>query len=448
MSFVDKLPLTKKSLLSRQGKIATFFLILASIKYFRYLPVSMFEADQEYLALSTKRILAGDLTLIGAPTSVGGMFIGPLYNYLTTAVMWFFQGSPYVINGLSFFWASLTIPALYLLGTKLVSERAGIFTATIALISTNFLNHVQIPPLLFPLPLISLLFIFVAEASIPRSKKSLLLGVLTGLSLNLHFSGVFFIPLLLFFGWRWILSLVALLLPLGIFEIRNNFLMIKQLVIFFSENTGVGTSVYYRLNIFDSGLFNMISPVSVPPVIAIVGLFLIIFLVVRSTKSWLAAPIVTPAVFFLLYSGHLLPYYSIIAWSAFLLSLGVFTSKLWGKHPIFKVSFIVTGLWLMNSNLNVWINWTSRRSIDKKFSALAYIKDRSQGQQMYISRTIELAANSGFDYLIPYMDLKSTGNPNDTTYTIVIPANWQGITPDVQFGDIGVVLPSREQTLP
>ena len=91
-------------------------IVLSTLKYFWFLPKFPFDADQEYLALKSDEILNGKLTLLGAPTSIGGMFIGPLFSYFVAAVMFLFKDNPLVVNGLSAFWATLIIIALFFVG--------------------------------------------------------------------------------------------------------------------------------------------------------------------------------------------------------------------------------------------------------------------------------------------------------------------------------------------
>lgn len=421
------------------------FTVAAALKYFRYLPVSMFEADQEYLALAGKSILNGKLTLIGAQTSTGGMFIGPLYNYLVAAVLGIFRSNPLVINGLSFFWMTLTIPALYLVGRKLISPIAGFLAALTALLSVNFVNHAAVPPLLFPLPLIALATISTRASRLRKKTKALILGGLTGLALHLHFSGIFLIPLLLTSGWWGLLSLGALLSPLFLFELRHNLTMTRNAVGFLLSNTGGGTTLPYRLNAYLVGLGDLFIPSS----FRLDGILFAVLLIAWGLSQKKLRPItvttILPLVFFLLYSAHLLPYYTIIAWSGLFLITGSLIETVWQKHRLGKALIITLALWFGFTNFTIWKNWSCGRSIDQKLAALYFIKEQAGNKPIYLSRTIEKTANFGFDYLISYLGLESTGNINDPNYTLIVPADWQGIEPDLQFGGIGVNLPKQEQ---
>lgn len=423
--------------------VTLILFLLGLIKYFYHLPSFMFEADQEYLALSGKTILNGDFTLIGAPTSVGGMFIGPLYNYLVAGALWLFRGNPLAVNGLSAFFLALSIPAFYLVGQRLFSSTAGIIASLIALFSYNFVNLDQVPPLLAPLPLITLLFIGVGDAAISKTKKSLWLGTLTGLALNLHFSGVFFIPLLFVSGIFTLtfLPFFLILSPLFFFEVRNHFVMTGNLLSFASTSIQVGSSAGGRLQAFLVGIGDLIG-------VGGMTMNLVAFtLVVASLKS--SSRIVTylvliPLMFFLVYHGRLLPYYAIVAWTAVIVFVGELLSKIWINGTITRIVLIAVFFVFASDNMMTWANRRVSHGLDQKLAALRFIKEQSGDQSIYLSRTIEVGRDFGFEYLAPYIGINHSGDLSDPNYTIVIPARWKEIVPDREFGNIGVVLPKTE----
>lgn len=416
---------------------------LGLVKHFWFLNQSMFEADQEYLALAGKSILEGDFTLLGAPTSAGGMFVGPLYNYLVAVVLWVFKGNPLVVNGLSAVWVTAATVALYLVGRLVISESVGIFAATIGLFSYNFVNHAQVPPLLFPLPLISLLFIAVAESSMSKRSKALTLGVLVGLALNLHFSGIFLFPFLLAFGWEWAIPLAGLLSPLLLFEARHQGMISRNILQFASSSIGAETGVWSRFETLAGGIADLVNAQATTGAVFPVSTALLLAVLVFGKSIWMRLISATVMVFFVSYSGMLLPYYGIVTWPLFILFLGQILAGIWNRYPQFRPAVVLlVGVWGMSNTLR-WSQWSSGRSIDKKLAALRYIKAEAGSQPMYLSKTIEPAADFGFTYLPDYVGVRSSGRLSDWNYTIVIPARWQGIKPDVQFGDIGIVLPKE-----
>lgn len=425
------------------NKLLVLWLFLAAlIKNFSLLPRSIFEADQEYLALSGQAILNGDLTLIGAPTSVGGMFVGPLYNYLVAALLFIFGGHPWVINGLSFFWSALAVPLIYVAGRRLFSPTAGLAAAILSLISAGFVNLVAVPPLLFPLPVLSLLFILIGESHLAFLKKSLLLGLIAGLGLQLHFSAIFFLPLLLITGFAWLLPFSVLISPLWLFEIRHGWFMTKNAVSFFNQSVGGETQIFYRLETFAAGLFDLVTRYSGQLTMFTAMFVTIIFAVVKLKKNkFLLGVFFSPLIFFLIFGGHLLPYYSIIAWpAAFLIWGKLIESVGFGWRRILVVIFLTM---ISIVNFKSWFGFYPGRSISYKIAALKFIKEKSGNQPIYLSKTIEPAADFGFTYLTGYLDINSSGNLDNPNYTLVVPFDWLGINSDVKFGDIGVTLPKQ-----
>lgn len=421
--------------------VITFvFLILGLLKYFYHLPSSMFEADQEYLALSGKAILNGDFTLIGAPTSVGGMFIGPLYNYLVAGALWLFRGNPLVINGLSAFFLALSIPAFYLVGRLVFSNIAGVIAALVALFSYDFVNLDQVPPLLTPLPLLTLLFIGIGESTISKIKKSLILGTLVGLTLNAHFSGIFFTPLLFVFGILTftLIPFFLLLSPLFFFEVRNNFVMTGNLLSFASTSIQIGSSAGGRLQTFLAGIGDLIG---VGGVTMNLVAFALVIASVKSSSRFVKYLILTPLAFFLVYHGRLLPYYATVAWTAVIVFVGELLSKIWINGTIARIVLIAVLFVFATDNMMIWANRRVSYGLDQKLAALRFIKEQSGGQPIYLSRTIEVGRDFGFEYLAPYVGINHSADLSDPNYTIVIPSRWKEIVPDREFGNIGVVLP-------
>lgn len=230
--------------------------------------------------------------------------------------------------------------------------------------------------------------------------------------------------------------------PLVLFDIRNNWLIARHAVRFLTNSPDAPTTIWYRVHSYLVSLAELIHaglPASawiIPTVVIIVW-----GLLNRKIHRWIKMTLVIPLVAFFLFRGHLVPYYAIVAWTPFVLIAGAFLSTFWEKSRLWRVLIVVYVGLLSFQTITQMKAWDPLRTIDKKLSAIRYIKRHADGKTIHISRTMELATNFGFDYLLWYESLESSGNSNDPTYTLVVPANFDGITPDVQFGDIGVVLP-------
>lgn len=421
--------------------LALFFLLAAALKNFLEIPASLFESDQETLTIAAKSILEGKLSLIGAPTSVGGMFIAPFYNYFTAFWLWLFRGNPYTVAILGAVWMSLSIPAIYLLAKKIYSRQAGIFAGAIALLSINFVNFDQVPPLLFPLPLLTVMLIYILEMKPQVKFKQALVGAVIGLTLNLHFSGVFLLPILLISGIWGSLSLLVLISPLILFDLRHQWWNVAHALAFLS-NGGPATSLWFRLDTFLVSFAVIFEAAFGAGMLVKAAMGAVIIWGFLFTKrNWPKIILGLTFIFFMAYGGNLIPYYGIIAWVPFILIAGCGLERIWKSGNIFKMAVILSGIFFLVMNIKAFTGRSVSRSLDKKIAALEFIKNHSEGREMYLSINMDPAANFGFTYLTGYAGIKSTSLPVDLTYTLLAPYDWLKVKPDKSFGDFGVLLP-------
>lgn len=422
-------------------KLALFFFLTGLIKNLSQLPTSLFESDQETLTIAAKNILEGHFSLIGAPTSVGGMFIAPLYNYFVSIWLWIFRGNPYTVAVLGAVWLSLFIPAIYLLGKRIYSRNAGIFAAIISLLSINFINFDQVPPLLFPLPLLILILIYVLETKPAVKFKKAIVGAVIGLILNLHFSGIFLTPLLLISGLWGILTSLALVSPLILFDFRHQWWNLNHALAFLSQN-GAVTSFWFRLDTFLVSFAVIFEAATGAGMLVKAAMgAVIVWGFLYTNRNWPKVILGLTFIFFMIYGGNLIPYYGIIAWVPFILIAGSGLDRLWSKGNIFKPMIILAGIFFLIMNVKALSLRSESRSLDKKIAALEFIKSHSSGREMYLSINMDPAANFGFTYLTEYVGIKSAPYPVDPTYTLFAPYDWLKVQPDKSFGDFGILLP-------
>lgn len=426
-------------------RLALFFLLVAIVKNFAQLPFSLFESDQETLTIAAKSILEGHLSLIGAPTSVGGMFIAPFYNYFVAFWLWLFRGNPYTVAILGAVWLSLSIPAIYLLGKKIYSESVGIFAAIISLLSINFVNFDQVPPLLFPLPLLTVILIYVLEIKPQIKFKKAVIGALIGLTLNLHFSGVFLIPILLISGIWGSLSLLILVSPIILFDLRHQWWNVAHALEFLSKS-GAATSLWFRLDTFLVSFAVIFEAATGAGMLVKTAMgAVIVWGFLYTNRNWPKVILGLTFIFFMIYGGNLIPYYGIISWVPFILIAGCGFQKIWGLGKLAKMAVVLSGIFFLIMNLKAFTGRSISRSLDKKIAALEFIKNHSVAREMYLSINMDPAANFGFTYLTGYVGVKSTPLPVDPTYTLLAPYDWLKIKPDKLFGDFGVLLPNGKE---
>src|SRR3972149_9770528 len=79
-----------------------------------------FDFDNEFFAWEAKKILVDKkLTLIGQEASTGGVFIGPLYTYISTLAYALFDMDPVAGGVVAVIFGVVTAIALYSLGKSL-----------------------------------------------------------------------------------------------------------------------------------------------------------------------------------------------------------------------------------------------------------------------------------------------------------------------------------------
>lgn len=447
--------------LSKEKLFFAFLLLFSLVRFFYKIgDRAMFEYDQEFLALEAKKIVIDKkLTLIGAPTSIGGIFIAPLYSYLAALLMWLFKMNPFLISFLTAFWGTTTIVGIYLVSLDSLGFPAAFFASLTALSSFYFLDG--IPPLTQPLALTSIL-IFWMVLRAPKDKRYLfLISLLIGWAFNLHFSAIFFpvliaaffildktklrlLPILIS-----LLILLVFLLPLFQFELRHNFFMSRNFLGFLKTNTGFKISLLEGIKrsmhisfehlagvVFFDNLLAQLVLIFLTLVSAFGALWQRDKKVFKAFCIWLFVPIL----FFSFYKGHIIPYYFTLQEVILFPALGLFFARLWQKKPL-RVLVILFFFVFMKANFHCWFSWQTTRSLKNKIAALEFIKTHSQGEPIYLSHTMEPGVDGGFSYLEWYSGIDKREDEHLPIYTLIAPLDWQGIKPDYTFGDYGVNLP-------
>ena len=221
----------------------------------------MFLADQGRDAVIIRRIiLLQKFPLIGPPSSIGEVFLGPFYYYVVAPFLWLFQSNPV---GLAVGVAVLSVLASYLIFyvvDKLVSRKAAlilsVFIASSALL-VDIGRFSWNPNLLPYFSFITVSLFYLALHGKKPVLYSLLFGVFFGLSFQLHhLAGLLALPVALYFLlflWRKrsisalriipfsALGFLLTLLPFVVFELRHNFLNSQNLLSLFTKQNVVSS---------------------------------------------------------------------------------------------------------------------------------------------------------------------------------------------------------------
>ncbi len=198
----------------------------------------------------------GHFPLIGPPTSVGNIYLGPLYYYMMLIPMLLFGLSPVAPSIMVAVIGVLTVALIYYLGKNWFNRKAALissFLYAISPVSIAYSNFSWNPN---PLPFFALLSIF-GLYKVHKSGNFLWL-ILTGASLaaslQFHYLALILIPVVIIL-WVYqkkpgknfisgtILAVTAFLIlmsPLLWFDLRHDFLNYKALTHLFSTNTVAG----------------------------------------------------------------------------------------------------------------------------------------------------------------------------------------------------------------
>ncbi len=264
--------------------ILGFILIFAlGIRIYNTETILGFYYDQGRDALKIWNLLnKGDFFLLGPTTGIAGIFRGPYYYYLITPFYWIGRGDPVLPANFLAFTSVIAIAFLYYLGAKSLNRGTGLFAVLIAgfsfylMIASRWLSN-PTPMLLLSVLLVWSLFL------ISKGKRYfwVLVSFLVGLSL-FHFgsSGEFFyFPAILIFAlWQRkyfpnakiaIYSFLAFafsLLPLFIFDLKNGFMLSKNIYAFIFEkesfSADVLTVIENRASYITSTFYSLLFPTS------------------------------------------------------------------------------------------------------------------------------------------------------------------------------------------
>lgn len=150
---------------------------------------ALFLGDQGRDAIVVSRIfIEKDLVFIGPMTSVGNMYLGPLYYYFMLPFLFLSYPSPlgpvYAVAVLGV----ATIFFLYRWGSKLVGERAAViaaFLCTFSVVAVDISRFSWNPN---PTPFVGLLIVYATFMAIQRHPKFwLLVGVAFAILIQLHY---------------------------------------------------------------------------------------------------------------------------------------------------------------------------------------------------------------------------------------------------------------------
>lgn len=372
----------------------------AFLRLYRLEASLQFLGDQGRDALILRNMLVNyDLPFIGPVTSVGSFFLGPLYYYLMAPFLWLFKFNPAGPAYATAIIGILTIPALYLVTKKMLSASAAKLAALfytfgfIPIIETRGAWN----PNPMPLAGLGIVFGFYQALKTNQPRWLWLSAFSLGAALQFHYMIVFLAPFLLYqlilifkkpplrkHLITWLIILILMMLPLILFELKNNFLNIKGLIVYLTKDE------YRHFDFWEK--FKNLRGRSEEAIGMILGfgrtttfirtwitrgvlLFIGLFLLKKPSSGfktislWLLLSIASIA----FYYGSIPPYYLAFLFPAVFMLIGEILSRLKGKLLFVSLAFMVV---FTAYNLpQTWTDLNSNGNLKSVRTTARFIKD-------------------------------------------------------------------------
>lgn len=231
----------------------------AALRFYRLADYMTFLGDEGRDALVVKGMLVDhNLPFIGPPTSVGNIYLGPLYYYMMALSMIPFWLNPVAAAGMNGLIGVLTVALIYCLGKAWFGRGSGLIAAFLYAISPVAIFYSRSSWNPNPAPF----FVLVGAWAFYKAHESgnfkwlILVGAAAAAALNMHYLALILVPV---FGLMWVLELSnkkisnfwrgslgglaafwLVMLPLVLFDFKHNFLNYRAITEVFTGGQSVG----------------------------------------------------------------------------------------------------------------------------------------------------------------------------------------------------------------
>lgn len=441
----------KKILRNKINTLPLALIIILSISvFFRFYKISTlfpFGMDQEYEIFLVKNILNfSHFPLIGVNAGDTGIYLGPLFIYLTIIPYLLFLGNPL---GFAVFASSIGVFTTFILfkTTKIMfSQKAAYFSSFIyasSFLSSYYDRHYWNPT---PVPLLSLLIVFfLFKIASGNSKYVYFLATAFAFVFHTHLSLLIFTPLIV---WALIknknkipkktllksfLIFLLFLTPLFLFDIRHNFTNSKAVInIFSNSNQNISkTSIVERSNIFINflGRFLWVAPSpdvysekglckeltslkknAYPEMIGLIFIFIVFFIYMhhklKTVNQYNSAKYVISIFFFgflfvFLYSRNFSEYYLNFLTPFLSILMGVSLSYIW-KFVQGEIAVTIFMIFYLVLNLITLFTAKNSYSLINQKSVLEFAKSYTKDQEYSLEALGDCPRFTGWRYLFEY----------------------------------------------
>ena len=253
--------------------LLTLILLLgAFFRFYRIREYMTFLGDEGRDMLVVKRMIVDHkLTLLGPTTSVGSMYMGPIYYYMMVPFLWLFNLDPVGPSIMVAILSVLTIYLLYRLVSEYFNRTAGIIASFLYAISplTIIYGHSSWNPNVVPFFSILLMYSVLKIIVNKKNKWFIVLGFTLGILLQLHYVTFMFLLIIpaCFIFTKCRLSIKSLIGGIFsflvtysqflLFELRHNFVNTKSVIRFFFTQKNASSIPFFL------GFFGTVTDVTV-----------------------------------------------------------------------------------------------------------------------------------------------------------------------------------------
>jgi len=424
------------------GILLTILVIGTFCRLYRISDYMTFLGDEGRDVIIVRRFLTEfHPPLIGPGTSIGSMYLGPLYYYMMAPALLIANFSPVGPAVQIAILGVITIWFVWYVGRSWFGRTAGLIAAGLYAISPTVIIYSRSSWNPNIMPFFALLSIY-SIWKVWKEKKykwMIVLGISFAFVLQSHYLGLLLIPTL-FIPWmlsrppiRYTLtatSLFAILMsPLLFFDLRHNFQNFSAIKAFFTGSRDIGLPLSVYLSKVGSVAFmissNLVSAKNVyltVIILALLLLFLIWVLVNKKFKSsfglmflWLIVGIIGIS----LYKGPVYDHYLEFLFPAPFLLLGALAQNL-RKAKIWYLIFGVYLLALAFFNLkNSPILSSPNMQLPRAISVAKVIQEKANGGRFNLATISDLNNRDVYQYfLMVWGDKVVDTDPSSTIFTV------------------------------
>lgn len=405
------------------------------LRFYKLENYMTFLGDEGRDAIVIKNILTtGDLPLIGPPTSIGNMYLGPLYYYMMAIPMAIFWLNPVAAAGMNALIGVLTVVLIYYLGK--------VWFGRIAALAASFLYTISPVAIIYsrsswnpnPAPLFALIGIYgVYKAHQSANFRWFILtGAAAAAALQMHYLALILIPVFsilwvleTFFYFRekviknvWsgtvlgVFSFLFLMSPLVWFDLRHNFINYRAINELFGNKEAIQLNAFVTalksIPIFTNKLIGRYIAGENTLMIYILSLLTILPLgwLTGNFKKAISWPLITLSIWLVVgmlglsfyqqsiydhYLGFVNPApFFLLGWTAqFLFN---FRNQLWGILLKLTLALLLIVLIVINLERNPLKN-APNNQLKRTQDVATFIIDKSQGKDFNFA----LIAKSNYD---------------------------------------------------